>query len=347
MSAFPFSTPTMPATQNPYASAFGQSGTVPAFAADKFLGMNQTYQPNNPFGLGGYMFGVNPAIGPTTQQMYGGLMADWASQNLAQQQNFEQNRRAADMFLQQSQGAAQNIMTPVNDMFQQAMDYQAKGAQEAAANQAALMQQMQAAQAKAEASKAEVGGIFDQAYGQIGEGVNRVASSAAAAIEKRKQADVDAFLSENMGAFPGTESQIQEATRRSGSEYDRTLFDTVSNLQYGAEKDKAAVLQGKAQTFANLGSTIANMGMQSAQLGYAAAQDKNQWNQLGSQLAMGHAQLYADLAQNYAALTQANYLNYAKLVKDNPVTGLLFTPTLIQMSQLSGGAEAAPSFGRM
>lgn len=345
MSAFPYSNLTPPAVpQNPYGSgstsAFS-TGQTPFFQDV----VRQMYNYNSgaaPWGGMGFGY-INPQTGPTNQQVMGGLMFDWASQAGAQQQTFDQNRQAADMFLNQSQAAAQKMLDPVNTQVQQALEFQKQGAEQAARDYATMQQQMAAAQAKAEASKAEVGGIYDQAFQQIGGGVDKVASSMAAAVERRKQADVDAFLSQNMGAFPGTESQIQEAARRKGSEYDQMLFGQVSELQYGAERDKAAVLQNKANTFASLGQSLAQMGMQAAELGYQGARDKNQWNQFGAQLSMANAQLHADVAQNYAQLTQAGLANYAKLVYSNPVMGLTLTPTLLQMQQVARSSQ--PQFG--
>jgi hypothetical protein len=200
------------------------------------------------------------------------------------------------------------------------------------------------------ADKSEVGKIFDTAVSQIGTNVDKVASTAAEAIARKKASDVDTIRAQ-MGEFAGTEAQIQEAARQRAADYDRDLFSTISGLQYKSEADKSAALQNKGQIFAQLATSTANLGGQFAQMEFGAGESRNKWNEFGANIAMANAKLQADVANNYAQLTQMNYKGYADMIQRNPVLGVTLTPTLLAMAQAAEryaqpGERIAPSASR-
>lgn len=285
-------------------------------------------------------FDQDPLKGPSAEQMWGGMMHDLVLQDRLNKENWMRNQAASDLFLQHSMDAARQAQTAGQAQWDKAAQFQQQGAQQAQGDFARLQTQLKAAQDKMAADKAEIGGIFDKATSTIGEGADRVASDAAAAIQRKKESDVDQIRAQ-MGEFAGTEAQIDEAARRRAGEYDRDLFGTVANLQYKSAADKAAVMQNKGQIFAQLANSTAGIGGQFAQMEFGAGESRNKWNEFGANIAMANAKFQADAAQANAQLTQMGYKTYADMVARNPVLGVTITPTLMGM------AEAARRYGEL
>lgn len=289
-----------------------------------------------PLGAGGFQ--QMPSMGPNLQQMWGGMLTDLGTRADLQQQNFQRQQQAANMFLNETQAAAKAALTAANPMFDKAYAFQKAGADQAKIDAAAFRKQLEDADKAMAATQNRVAGLYGQALGQVGQGIDRVASDAAAAIQRRKAADVDQIMGE-MGGFAGTESQVQEAARRQASEYNRDLFGTVSNLQAGAAQARANVLQAQAGAMSQLGSTIGSMKQRGAEMMFDVAKNANAWNEFGANISMAHGKLAQDVADNYTRMQQMNLGTYAQLVASNPITGVTITPTLLAM------AEAADKYG--
>jgi hypothetical protein len=283
-------------------------------------------------------FQQQPMQGPSVQQMWGGMLRDLNVRDQLNKQNFERQQNAADMFLNKSNAVAEATKNAATPMFDKAYAFQQQGQQQAAKDFDLFQKQLADADKAMQSTQNQVGQIYNQALGQVGQGIDRVASDAAAAIAQRKASDMDQIMGE-IGGFAGTEAQIQEAARQKASGYDRDLFGTMAGIQANAAQQRSAVLQGKAGTFASLGSSLAGMKQSSAKMGFDAAANKNQWNEFGANIAMAHGKLQQDVANNYAQLSNMGYAQYAQMIQQNPVLGVTITPTLLAMS------EAAQSYG--
>lgn len=326
-----------------------QSPSVQGSVMQDMKGFMPNYNPSWDY-LGGGVFQQQNLSGPSAQQMWGGMLHDLQLQDQLNKENWARNQAASDMFLQQSMAAANAAQGAGQAQWDKAAQFQQQGSQQAQKDFERLQGQLKAAQDKMAADKAEVGSIFDKAVSTIGTGADRVASDAAAAIQRRKESDVDQIRAQ-MGEFTGTEAQIDEAARRRASDYDRDLFGTISNLQYKSEADKAAALQNKGQIFAQLANSTASLGGQFAQMEFGAGESRNKWNEFGANIAMANAKFQADAAQAHAQLTSMNYKSFADMVYRNPVLGVTIAPTLIAMAQAAeryggGGGRIAPTFQR-
>lgn len=276
--------------------------------------------------------------GPDISQMFKGMAHDLMLQDQLNKVNFDRNQQAADMYLNKTMAAAEATKTASQPVWDKAYAFQQAGADQAAKDYTQFDKNLKAAAASMERTQNQVGGIYNQALSQVGEGMDRVASDAAAAINYKKKADMD-LIRGGMGEFSGTEAQIDEAARRQGSSYDRDLFGTMANLQAQTSQQKAAILQNKGQVFASLGTSLAGMKQSSAQMLNSAAENKNQFNIFGAQIAMANAQVTQDVEKNFAQLTHLGYGTYAGVVKENPRLGVTLSSTLMAM------AEAANKWG--
>lgn len=279
---------------------------------------------------------------PSLEQHQNAIMQDFLTQQRVGQESWNRNQQVADMFLGGTQAAANRFIDPRlsgESYFDQAMKFQEAGALQSKQAEDRLNQQMAAAQQKYVQDQMTAQGIYNKAIGTVQEGTDKVASDMAQAIARRKAADVDQIMGE-MGAFPGTEAQTQEAARQKASSYDRELFGTVANIQQQAARDAAQLEAAKGNLFGSMANTGAQLAQSSAQLGFGAAQARNAWNESSSQIALAHGQFMQNANNAFNQATQMNLGSYANLIRSNPVFGILAEPTMFALS------EAAKAYGR-
>lgn len=299
-------------------------------------------KPQYEYSGGGAYRPVGIPGAPSLEQHQQAIMQDFLTQQRVGQESWNRNEQVANMFLTGSQAAANRFIDPRlsgESYFDQAMKFQEAGAAQAAEAQSRLDQQMAAAQSKYAQDQATAQGIYNKAISTVQQGTDKVASDMAQAIARRKAADVDQIMGE-MGAFPGTEAQTQEAARQRASSYDRELFGTVANIQQQASRDAAQLEAAKGNLFNSMANTAAQLAQSSAQLGFGAAQARNAWNESSSQLALAHGQFMQNANNAYNQATQAGLGVYANFIRSNPVFGILAEPTMFALS------EAAKAYGR-
>jgi hypothetical protein len=332
-----------------YQSAY-QSGmsTLPNFNTPNFLGVGSQQfnfqQPNirqflpsfeqtySPAGLGAYR--QNPLTGPSVQQFWGSMLNDYNLANQLNQANFGRNQQAADMFLGATQASLQDIYRNVTPGVQTAFAFQQAGQQQAEQDYQRYLQDLARTRQGMDQVQQNVANAYEQALQQAGQGYNQVASDMARAIAQRKESDLEQMMGE-IGAFAGTEGQLEEAKRQRGASYDREMFGTLAGLQAQTSKEKADILQRKGDVFANLGTAMSNLSATLDKTTFDVGERRNAWNELGANLGMASAQLFGSISGNVAQLTQAGYGQYASMIQANPILGATFTPTLISMAEVA------------
>jgi hypothetical protein len=318
--------------QNPM--SMPQQPTVRMPNIQQFL---PSFEPTySPAGLGA--FRQNPFQGPSVPQMFGGMLSDYALANQLNQANFARNQQAADMFLGASNQAVGNIIPNTAPFLQTAFGFQQLGQQQAAQDYDRYLQDVARTREQMDATQQRTEQAYNQALEQAGQGYTQVASDMAQAIAQRKAADESQIMGE-IGSFAGTEGQLEEAKRQRSSSYDREMFGTLAGLQAQTSREKTELLQRKGDVFANLGTAMSNLSANLAKTTFDVGERRNSWNEFGAQLGQASAQLMGSLSTTVAELNQRGYGQYASMIQNNPVMGVMMTPTLMAM------ADAARVYG--
>lgn len=324
-------------------SAFGQPQTpmsMPQQPTVRMPNIQQflpSFEPTySPIGLGAFQ--QNPFQGPSVPQMWGGMLSDYALANQLNQANFARNQQAADMFLGASNQAVGSILPNTVPFMQTAFGFQQQGQQQAAQDYERYLGDVQRARDEMAATQARTEQAYNQALEQAGQGYTQVASDMAQAIAQRRAADEAQIMGE-IGSFAGTEGQLEEAKRQRASSYDREMFGTLAGLQAQTSKEKSDIMQRKGDVFANLGTAMSNLSANLAKTTFDVGERRNAWNEFGANLGQASAQLMASVSSNVAELTQRGYGQYASMIQNNPILGVMMTPTLLAM------ADAARVYG--
>lgn len=288
-------------------------------------------------GMGG-MRQSNLAGMPSMDQWQGGLMNDLNLQNNLNKVNFERNEKAANMFLGLGQEGLSSFKDPSKNgqaFFDEARAFQKKGYDEAGVAGDKLNAQMDAASKQQQRGHQEALGMYSQGINKVGQGTDKIASAMSAAAARRSSDQSDQIANQYGGAFPGSESQLEDAYRSNRRDLSDTVFSGVSQIQNQANQMQAQMLAGKGSLAATLADSSASFKATAAQAGFGAAQSKNEFNKLGAQIAMGNAafQFQNNEAFMGAALNVGR--GYADMVRNNPVMGVAIMPTLMAMGELS------------
>jgi hypothetical protein len=324
-------------------SAFGQPQNQmfafqqPAMQMPNIQQFMPEFEPTyRPMGLGAFQ--RNPFQGPSVPQMFGGMVSDYNLANQLNQANFARNQQAADMFLAASNQATGNILSNAVPALQTAFGFQQQGQQQAGQDYQRYLDDVARTRQEMADVQQRVGAEYDRALEQAGQGYTAVASDMAQAIARRKAADEEQMMGE-IGSFLGTEGQLEEAKRQRASSYDREMFGTLAGIQAQTSKEKSDIMQRKGDVFANLGTAMSNLSASLAKTTFDVGERRNSWNEFGAQLGQASAQLMGSLSTTVAELNQRGYSQYASMIQNNPVMGVMMTPTLMAM------ADAARVYG--
>ena len=275
---------------------------------------------------------------PEMDHFMGGLMHDLYMRDNLNKANYKENKNAANMFLETSNKAANNFQDPNSSgqrFFDQAQAYSQAGLQDSQKAEDRLNSQLKAAGKSQEAAHKNALGMFDRAISQSSQGTDQIASAMSAAAQ-RKGADQQAQMANQMsGALPGTESQLQDAARTNQRDMNETVFSGVSAIQDRANQFQATLFSGKAQLAGNLAEASAQFQSQSAQIGFNANQSKNKWNELSATIAQNNAGFQFQNNQAFMNAVQSIGINYADMIRQNPIMGVTVMPTLMAMGELS------------
>lgn len=288
-------------------------------------------------GTGG-MRQSNQAGMPSMNQWQGGLMHDLNLQNDLNRTNFDRNEKAANMFLGLGQEGLNNFKDSAKSgqkFFDEAKSFQERGYKEAGIAGDKLNKQLETAGKQQDRDQQAALGMYSQGIGKVAEGTDKISSAMANAAARRSSDQGDQISNQYAGAFPGSESQLEDAYRSNRRDLNETVFSGVSQIQNQANQMQAQMMAGRGTLAAQLASTSANYRAMAAQAGFGAAQSQNEFNKLGSQIAMGNAafQFQNNEAFMGAALNVGK--GYADMVRNNPVMGVAVMPTLMAMGELS------------
>lgn len=275
---------------------------------------------------------------PSMDQWQGGLMHDLNLQNDLNKTNFDRNEKAANMFLGLGQEGLSSFKDPAKNgqaFFDEARNFQQRGYNEAGVAAKNLNTQLDAAAKQQEQGHQQALGMYSQGIAKVGEGTDKIASAMANAAARRSSDQSDQIANQYAGALPGSESQLEDAYRSNRRDLSDTVFSGVSQIQNQSNQMQAQMMAGKGTLAAQLSDTSANYRAVAAQAGFGAAQTQNEFNKLGSQIAMGNAafQFQDNEAFMGAALNVGR--GYADMIKNNPVMGVAVMPTLMAMGELS------------
>ena len=312
-------------TNNSYSIGNGQGmfpSSRPTYSASGMGGMRQT----------------NLAGMPSMDQWQGGLMHDLNLQNNLNKVNFDRNEKAANMFLCLGQEGLSSFKDPAKNgqaFFDEARNFQQRGYNEAGIAAKKLNSQLDASAKQQERGHQQALGMYSQGIAKVGEGTDKIASAMANAAARRSSDQSDQIANQYAGALPGSESQLEDAYRSNRRDLSDTVFSGVSQIQNQANQMQAQMMAGRGTLAAQLSDTSANYRAMAAQAGFGAAQSQNEFNKLGSQIAMGNAafQFQNNEAFMGAALNVGR--GYADMIRNNPVMGVAVMPTLMAMGELS------------
>ena len=312
-------------TNNSYSIGNGQGmfpSSRPTYSASGMGGMRQT----------------NLAGMPSMDQWQGGLMHDLNLQNNLNKVNFDRNEKAANMFLGLGQEGLSSFKDPAKNgqaFFDEARNFQQRGYNEAGIAAKKLNSQLDASAKQQERGHQQALGMYSQGIAKVGEGTDKIASAMANAAARRSSDQSDQIANQYAGALPGSESQLEDAYRSNRRDLSDTVFSGVSQIQNQANQMQAQMMAGRGTLAAQLSDTSANYRAMAAQAGFGAAQSQNEFNKLGSQIAMGNAafQFQNNEAFMGAALNVGR--GYADMIRNNPVMGVAVMPTLMAMGELS------------
>ena len=314
-----------------------QTVQTPAIQMPNVQQFLPSFEPTyRPMGFGAFQ--QNPFTGPSVPQMFGGMISDYTLANQLNQANFARNQQAADMFLGASNQATGNILPNTVPFLQTAFGFQQQGQQQAGQDYQRYLDDVSRTRQEMAGVQQRVGAEYDRALEQAGQGYTQVASDMAQAIARRKAADEEQIMGE-IGSFLGTEGQLEEAKRQRSSSYDRDMFGTLAGLQAQSSKEKADIMQRKGDVFASLGTAMSNLSATLDKTTFDVGERRNAWNEFGANLGQASAQLMGNLSSTVAELTQRGYGQYAGMIQNNPVLGVMLTPMLLGM------ADAARVYG--
>lgn len=289
-------------------------------------------------------FGGLKAVGggnsgmPQMDHFMGGLMHDLYMRDNLNKVNYKENKNAANMFLETSNKAANNFQDPNSSgqrFFDQAQEFSQAGLRDSQKAEDRLNSQLTAAGKSQEAAHKNALGMYDKAIAQSSQGTDQIASAMSAAAQ-RKGADQQAQIANEMsGALPGTESQLQDAARTNQRNMNEAVFSGVSAIQDRANQFQATLFSGKAQLAGSLADASAQFQSQSAQIGFNANQSKNKWNELSATIAQNNAGFQLQNNQAFMNAVQSIGINYADMIRQNPIMGVTVMPTLMAMGELS------------
>ena len=312
-------------TNNSYSIGDGQG---------MFPSSNPTYSAS---GTGG-MRQSNLAGMPSMNQWQGGLMQDLNLQNDLNKINFDRNEKAANMFLGLGQEGLSSFKDPSKNgqaFFDEARNFQQRGYNEAGVARDKLNAQMSAAAKQQEQGHQQALGMYSQGIAKVGEGTDKIASAMHAAAARKTESEKDAISNEYSGAFPGTDAQTADLYRAKERDLNEAVFGGVSQIQNQANQMQAQMLAGKGSLAATLADTSANFKATAAQAGFGAAQSQNEFNKLGSQIAMGNAAFQFQNNEAFMGAAMNVGKGYADMIRNNPVMGVAVMPTLMAMGELS------------
>lgn len=275
---------------------------------------------------------------PTMKQWQGGLMNDLNLQDSLNKTNFDRNEKAANMFLSMGKEGMSNFKDSTKNgqaFFDEAKNFQQKGYNEAGIAGDKLNAQLAAADKKQDRDNQQALGMYSQGISKVGEGTDKIASAMAAAAARKGADQNDEIANRYAGAFPGSEGQLEDAYRNSTRDVNEIVFGGVSQLQNQANQLQAQMMAGKGTLAAQLAGTSANYKAMAAQAGFGAAQSKNEFNKLGSQIAMGNAAFQFQNNEAFMGAAMNIGRGYADMIKNNPVMGVAVMPTLMAMGELS------------
>jgi len=109
----------------------------------------------------------------------------------------------------------------------------------------------------------------------------------------------------------------------------------VSQIQNQANQMQSQMLAGKGNLAAQLSGASASYKAMAAQAGFGAAQSRNEFNKMGSQIAMGNAAFQFQNNEAFMGAAMNIGKSYADMIKNNPVMGVAVMPTLMAMGELS------------
>lgn len=301
-------------------------------------GMFPSSKPTYSASGSGTMRQSNLAGMPSMDQWQGGLMHDLNLQNDLNRTNFDRNEKATNMFLGLGQEGLSSFKDPAKNgqaFFDEARNFQQRGYNEAGVAGDKLNAQMDAAAKQQERGHQQALGMYSQGIAKVGEGTDKIASAMANAAARRSSDQSDQIANQYAGALPGSESQLEDAYRSNRRDLNDTVFSGVSQIQNQANQMQAQMLAGKGSLAATLADSSASFRATAAQAGFGAAQSQNEFNKLGSQIAMGNAafQFQNNEAFMGAALNVGR--GYADMIRNNPVMGVAIMPTLMAMGELS------------
>ena len=275
---------------------------------------------------------------PSMEQWQGGLMHDLNLQNDLNKTNFDRNEQAANMFLGMGREGLSNFKDPSKNgqaFFDEARSFQQKGYNEAGVAGDKLNAQMAAASKQQQRSQQEALGMYSQGIAKVGEGTDKIASAMSNAAARRSADQGDQIANQYAGALPGSESQLEDAYRSNRRDLNETVFSGVSQIQNQANQMQAQMLAGKGTLAAQLAGTSASFKAAAAQAGYGAAQNQNEFNKMGAEIAMGNAAFQYQLNTAFMAAVDNIGKGYADMINRNPVMGVAVMPTLMAMGELS------------
>ena len=274
---------------------------------------------------------------PSMEQWQGGLMHDLNLQNELNKTNFDRNEKAANMFLNMGKEGISNFQDSTKNgqaFFDEARNFQQKGYKEAGIAGDKLNDQLSAAGKKQDRDHQQALGMYSQGIAKVGEGTDKISSAMAAAAARRSSDQSDQIANQYAGALPGSESQLEDAYRSNRRDLNETVFSGVSQLQNQANQMQAQMLAGKGTLASQLASSSASFKAAAAQAGYSAAQNQNEFNKMGAEIAMGNAAFQFQLNTAFMAAVDNVGRGYGDMINRNPVMGVAVMPTLMAMGEL-------------
>ena len=286
----------------------------------------------------GFMRQVGLQGMPTMKQFQNSLVNDLNLQNNLNKINFDRNEKAANMFLSMGKEGLSNFQDSSKNgqaFFDEARNFQQKGYNEAGVAGEKLNSQLSAAGKQQDRDHQQALGMYSQGIAKVGEGTDKISSAMAAAAARRSSDQSDQIANQYAGALPGSESQLEDAYRSNRRDLNETVFSGVSQLQNQANQMQAQMMAGKGTLAAQLAGTSANFKAMAAQAGFGAAQNQNEFNKLGAQIAMGNAAF--QFQNNEAFMGGAMNLGkgYFDMVNSNPVKGVAEKYTVLAMAEIA------------
>jgi hypothetical protein len=339
--AMPNAKPTTTKVSNNLGDSFlgpQQTGNTNVFSVGEGQGMFPAAKPTySATGTGG-MRQNNLAGMPSMAQWQAGLMHDLNLQNDLNQSNYKANQSATDKFLNLGQQGLSNFQDPNKSgqaFFDQAQGFRNQGYKEAGIAADKLNTQLDSAARQQDQGNLQALSMYDQAIAKSAQGTDKIASAMSAAAARKTESEKDAISNEFSGALPGTDAQTADLYRSKERDLNEAVFGSVSQIQNQANQTQSQLLAGKGGLAAQLSGTSANFKAMAAQAGFGAAQNQNEFNKLGSQIAMGNAAFQFQNNEAFMGAAMNIGKGYADMIKSNPIMGVAVMPTLMAMGEVS------------